>query len=911
MRRIIAWCVVAVASLGAASTPPPDTIHTVQIVVEGGDPQPEVAGRLGLEAGEPLDRRRLREGILALYAEGHIDTVRVIATPGDDGLDIRVEVAERARIASIVFDQPEARWRRRARRWANLEPNQAITRGEIEAAAARIARRMREDGWANARVEPYVDYDRPSNSVVLTFEMHLGEPQVLVAVEIDGLPADETAVASPEVPDNRRLTDRLEERMRDQVEAKVRDLGYWEGQVTGTSTRGSGRDTVLEIRVDPGPRYILEIVAPEGAENLVREAVPDPGTEDLHPAQTEALADGVRLELQRRGYLLAHVEAQLDSLGQVRKLTVTADPGTIRRVTAVEFPGVTSIDEERLRKVTDVHTGRASGWRGQRIDDDSLDDDRRALLDLYRRSGFPDATIAPAQLHADGPDGTVVSFAIDESRRWSVVSVRVDGFPADAVGALDPTVLDRLESAPWDPRLLESIRRQLDARLFDLGYPDARVTSAANTSDPGHVAVAITAEPGAYVVFGQIVVAGLERTRESVVDRNLRRAGLVGDTPYSRAVLLDAQRRLYELGLFRRIEIVPIPGQERRRRRGVVVRIEEADQRSYLVGLGWDNVAGVRATLGWSHLNLFGGAHAVSAEIRYSSREERWQLGLREPRLPRLDMPAFIAIYRTEEDFDTWSQRRRGISFEIGDRYRRPWRSWYRYEYQIVEPDAPDEILSDLERQQQRIRIAAITPNLERDTRDDPLLPSRGSLASMSLEWAFPSFTADANYLKLQGAYSSYHPFANGTLAFGIRTGAIEPLATEGDAPPNLQIPIAKRFFSGGRISHRAFATDRLGVPGQTLEANGDPIGGNALVILNFEYQRPIRGILSGVLFVDAGNVWARPSAVDVGDIRWGAGLGLRVATPAGPLRLEYGYKLDRKAGESPGEVFLSFGVPF
>jgi outer membrane protein insertion porin family len=144
-----------------------------------------------------------------------------------------------------------------------------------------------------------------------------------------------------------------------------------------------------------------------------------------------------------------------------------------------------------------------------------------------------------------------------------------------------------------------------------------------------------------------------------------------------------------------------------------------------------------------------------------------------------------------------------------------------------------------------------------------------------------------------------------------VRVGLIEPLGTDNGEPPNLQVPLATRFFAGGRVSHRAFATDRLGIVGETLDESRDPIGGNALLIVNLEYVQPIRSIFSAVAFVDVGNLWASPDAIDPTEVRWGVGLGLRAATPAGPLRLEYGYKLDREPGESSGELFLSFGIPF
>jgi outer membrane protein assembly factor BamA len=184
-------------------------------------------------------------------------------------------------------------------------------------------------------------------------------------------------------------------------------------------------------------------------------------------------------------------------------------------------------------------------------------------------------------------------------------------------------------------------------------------------------------------------------------------------------------------------------------------------------------------------------------------------------------------------------------------------------------------------------------------------------LAALSVEYAFKAFSADAQFLKVLSGLTLYRTLPGGSGAAGLRLGYLKPIGTGGDQPANLQVPIGVRFFAGGRVSHRAFATDRLGIVGQTLDDSLDPIGGNALVLLNLEYRLRLRGALSGVLFIDGGNVWAEPALVRMDDVRWGLGAGLRFDTPAGPLRLEYGYKLDRVEGESSGEVFLSFGEAF
>jgi len=315
-----------------------------------------------------------------------------------------------------------------------------------------------------------------------------------------------------------------------------------------------------------------------------------------------------------------------------------------------------------------------------------------------------------------------------------------------------------------------------------------------------------------------------------------------------------------------------------------------------------------RGEVGWSHLNLFGGAHAFSVETQFSSREQRFQVGIREPRLPKIDLPAYLVVYRTYEEFATYAQRRRGLWIDVGDRYKRPYRSWWRYEYQIVQPE---DVSGEIGREEEEARISSITPTFEWDYRDNPLVPSRGSYSEVAVDYAFPLFQADSEFLKLRARTTLYGDIANGRGAIGVRLGAIRPLGPGDDQPANLQIPLNTRFFAGGANTHRAFARDFLGVPGQTIDTDGNPIGGNALVLVNAEYVRKLTAMFSAHLFVDAGNVWESPSTVRFGDVRWGAGLGFSFDTPAGPIRLEYGWKLDRKDGESPGQWWLSFGIPF
>jgi outer membrane protein assembly complex protein YaeT len=548
------------------------------------------------------------------------------------------------------------------------------------------------------------------------------------------------------------------------------------------------------------------------------------------------------------------------------------------------------------------------GLRGQKVTDSTLESDQRALAETFRSYGFVDVVVSEPILEAAGEDAVRVTFPVNEGQRWFLTDLRIEGLPVESAARLDEVQLGLVEAAPWHPQQVETSRRRLESILADTGYPEGRVEAAVDTSVPGTARVVLHADPGAFVRIGNVVIAGLTKTREGVVERTIRRAGVITGEPYARDRLLEAQRRLYELGLFRRVEVLPMPGQERRPERGLVVACEEGRQRSYLVGFGWNETDRFRITLGWSNLNLFGGAHAFSAEVRFSSREERIQLGLREPWVPKLNAPAYLVIFRTFEDFPErdYNQRRQGLWIDAGDRLKRPFRKWLRYEYQLVQPEG-----EPIDREDQEARISSITPTLEWDYRDDPLVPTRGTLTSVSLQWAFPLLAADAEYLKLYSQFSLYGKMMKGVGSFGVRVGAIEPLGSSTAPQENLEVPINVRFFSGGASSHRAFQIDTLGIPGQTIDPDGTPFGGNALVLINAEYTQDVWLGIAGVVFLDVGNVWEAPSFVRLSDLRWGAGFGLRYDTPAGPLRAEYGWKLDRKPGESSGEFYLSFGVPF
>ena len=149
-------------------------------------------------------------------------------------------------------------------------------------------------------------------------------------------------------------------------------------------------------------------------------------------------------------------------------------------------------------------------------------------------------------------------------------------------------------------------------------------------------------------------------------------------------------------------------------------------------------------------------------------------------------------------------------------------------------------------------------------------------------------FGGDFNYFETTGEGRYYHQLGRVALIAG--RAQIKSIRPEGDI--DLNVPFFKRYFLGGADSLRGWGRFEV----SPLE-DGLAVGGLSAFITTLELRAPLFGNFSGVAFVDAGNVWLDPWAINLNDLRYDIGPGIRYLTPIGPLRVDVGYQLNPIVG--------------
>ncbi|HZD54642.1 MAG TPA: outer membrane protein assembly factor BamA, partial [Candidatus Aquicultoraceae bacterium] len=764
-------------------------------------------------------------------------------------------------------------------------------------------------GFLNALVTVSAACSLDTGTAAVRIEVEEGRPAVVEEIRIPGgehFPWSrmvELLGVSPGAPFEYRRWEKGVKRLRGAYKRE----GYLTVHLAdGGGKCGNREGMCLRVRVEEGPRYRMSWEG--GGRYAVEELEKVSGIySDDTEAGEAALVYDLRERLlsfyRARDHFRASVdvETEADSEGG-RRMTIFLREGNPGFLKSIRFEGNRSIPDKRLRRQM-LSTERGSLHRitgSGTFNEETWNADLAALIGLYQKEGFARARIASVDTAWDDQGGITATIRIDEGIRYRLGKIRLRGNDHFLDAELLRLIGNRA-GQPVDYAGLDRDQEAIATHYRNAGYLDVSVDTSFDTDEEKATAdLGFDTREGPRYRLGNVVVRGNALTETEVVYREMTipEGGVAGERD-----LLKFQQAVFGTGLFRSVRLNRV----KRPAEGILDLIVEVEETLFFeveFGAGYGTDTGARGFAGAKTRNLDGRGRRLSARVTASQKEQLYLADLREPWVfgNRWKWEGGVTASHQEAERESFSLRKTSIVTSITKTIFD--RSSVSLQHELSRDDVfdvtPGAVLSPED--QGSANISAVRALFVLDFRDDPFNPKKGSINSGSVEFASAYLGSEVDYVKVSGQSSWYFPvLRRNTFALSGRAGVVRPL---GDTP---EVPIQKRFFLGGRTTVRGFAEETLGPRGP----DGTPTGGDYMFNGNAEFRVPLQYGFILAVFLDAGSVWFQGDPENDFDLRESAGAGLRYVTPIGPISLDYGWKLDRREGESPAEWHFTIGAVF
>lgn len=730
------------------------------------------------------------------------------------------------------------------------------------------------------------------------------------SLKITGLPAGFPSMSARRIGLSGRqsLTRAMVLEARETLRGLLVGAGYLEARVSALrSPPPAGRGAaVLDLAVDAGPRWTIGVKGPARMGRRVREELVKLWTDtEFRPSALREAARVLRDWFADQGRAVAVVSMKTDPQSP-HTLVVEVDPGPKVSVAKLTVTGTSAIPKEKvLAQILSRPGGGLGAGRRRLYRPRLVAEDQAAIASLYHQRGYLGARVEVRTAYYSSGDAVDLVFRVREGGPFPIRRLQVVGDWPEDLGSATERLASK-QGSVFLPEKVNKDQQTLRKTLDEAGYYEAKVLTRPVVGDK-QVDLVFRVRAGPKARVAGVRYVGLRRTSEKLVRK---RVDFKQGEPLSAVKMRRIEGALFRTGLFRDVELTHEPEGRDPGRQVVVVSFREAPALGLRASVGYDSEERLRTSVTVSHDNVGGKGRRASFQAFLSGLRRGARVTVEQPRVVRDDLEGLMTFNVQREEREGFDVATTGLAVQIGTKPlgRRRWQWIYsltadRFSNVTLDPDALEEVLRAERGRLEPVRLGSLSLSWISDRRNDPFLPRSGSVARAELGVFARVLGSEAEFLRWQGEYVVYRPWGPKTVVVGaLRAGMEWPFGG------TVAVPLSKRLFVGGSSSVRGFSRDRVGPldgPG------GDPLGGESSLVFNLELRRKIWKDLSLVLFSDSGNAWLETSDLSLGDLRSSVGLGVRFGTPVGALRLEYGYKLDRRDGESPGRVLLSIGEAF
>jgi outer membrane protein insertion porin family len=620
-----------------------------------------------------------------------------------------------------------------------------------------------------------------------------------------------------------------------------------------------------------------------------------------------------RMELAYRdlGYAFAEVDYLFEIVENQTIATFLISEGPRVRIDDISFAGNRSISDSQLSTFFQENGNGLLDSRFAYFVRPRVNDAVGRIRDLYFGQGFLDARVEDPQIEFS-PDRrrAVINININEGAQYLIREVRFEGdVDSKTIKAL-VEVREQIIGKPYNQQQELELRSRITEVYGNLGYPEAGVDILQkHLEEPSKVLLEAYIDSGPRIRIADIVITGNRETRSSFIRSRL---AVKPGQYFSIADQRLSFRRLYQTGIFSRVNLSLAPGPDEEHRI-LHVEVEELLSRQLSVEVGWGSYELLRGKLGYLDRNPFGTGRTFRTELGGSYRGANLMASILDPWFLQTDITAHPRVFLNYREEPTFTRREIGSTILFSKELTRNLAISLAYTFRNtvltnVDVSVPQDDASE------NYNLGSIKSQLTYNTSNDIFFPDAGQESYLAVENAASALGSDVHFHRITAGMNRFISLRRSTvLALRYDTGFLIP--TQEDA-----LPVSERFFTGGENTVRSFQQDQVG----PTDATGDPTGGHAFNVFSAEIRQQLRGPLIGTIFIDYGNVApgnlfaiSRSELISATfreyfqEMRPSIGFGIQYLFPIGPVRLDTAFNPDAREGERDYTIHFSVGMAF
>lgn len=743
--------------------------------------------------------------------------------------------------------------------------------------------------------------DQPiKNGVALTFKIKRGDLLRYRKIEIIGNKAYPSSRFTSQVNTWRPYSER---RLRNSIR-ELKDLyrlnGYPKAKVWVASKKVDvdSRHVDLVIEVREGPFVRVKFDGNKAtSDRVLRDKITvfKEGSFDIY--EMEASEEVIKNLYMDSGYPEISVESSKivkDESNIV--ITFKIKEGVSKIVRRIKFKGNDHISSRRLRGVISTKQ-RAIGYK-RAFNPSIIAEDSDAIRKEYGTEGYLDSEVGEWVVGATKQGFDIdIAIPVNEGEETVVSEVFFEGNNSFSDSKLRDALKVRSRKT-LDMSELTEDKARLVAYYANHGFPHAEIIQEVQRESGAKLArIVYKIKEGLKVKIGRILIVGDVLTSQKAIKGAM---SIKEGEDYSYKEIVESRLALRRLGAFSSVKIDTIGLSEREPVVHLLVDVNEGKPFLLDLGLSYSTDQNFTGFLAFRNLNSFGWGKHTKFKVAAGRDLARGEIGWFDPRFlgSSFEMSADTWLQHVREPAFNYIQTAGSLGF-----FRRYKSFGFLFKYELDRNYLVEGSSTTADAESLRDNtISKVTLSTSYDTRDSFSNPTKGWFALGGVDFFNEIGGNQANFIKFnwQGE-NDLTFFKRITLSTALRFNRIQTVGS------NISVPTNELLFLGGDDTVRGFGEDDLG----PVDASGDATGGRTRWIVNEELRLHLGGRLNFAIFYDMGSLTYDFTDIDLYNIRNSIGFGLRYITPVGPIRADYGIKLDKRSGENLGRFHLTFGYVF